>query len=55
MKVSEQIGTESRSFYSDAPGYATHEVLNQPGALADYDAYSGDKALVEAVRVFGSD
>ena len=36
-------------------GYATHEVLNQPGALEDYDAYSGDKPLVEAVRAFGAD
>ena len=32
-------------------GYATHEVLNQAGALADYDAYGDDKALVEAVGV----
>jgi putative acyl-CoA dehydrogenase len=40
---------------SDAAGYATHEVLNQPGSLADYNAFSGDKALVEAVAVFGAD
>ncbi len=38
---------------SDALGYATHEVLNQPGLLADYDAYSDDRPLVEAVHAFG--
>jgi putative acyl-CoA dehydrogenase len=38
-----------------APGFVTHEVLNQPGALEDYNAYSDDKPLVEAVRVFGAD
>jgi putative acyl-CoA dehydrogenase len=38
-----------------ASGFATHEVLNQPGAFENYDAYSGDKPLVEAVRVFGAD
>jgi putative acyl-CoA dehydrogenase len=40
---------------SPAPGYATHEVLNQAGVLADYDAYGDDKPLVEAVKVFGAD
>ena len=39
----------------EAAGYATHEVLNQPGSLAGYNAFSGDKALVEAVVVFGAD
>lgn len=34
---------------------ATHEVLNQPGDLADYDAYATDRALVSAVRAFGGD
>ena len=29
--------------------------MNQPGALEDYDAYSDDKPLVEAVRVFGAE
>ena len=38
-----------------ASGFATHEVFNQPGALEDYNAYSDDKPLVEAVRVFGAD
>jgi putative acyl-CoA dehydrogenase len=40
---------------SDAPGYATHEVLNQAGALTDYNAYADDVALVEATKVFGAD
>ena len=39
----------------DHAGYATHEVLNQPGALEDYNAYGADKPLVDAVRVFGAD
>jgi len=34
---------------------ATHEVLNQPGDLAGYDAYASDHALVSAVRAFGGD
>jgi len=42
-------------YFADAPGYATHEVLNQAGALANYDAYMDDKPLVDAVRVFGAD
>ncbi len=37
-----------------APGYATHEVLNQPGALDTYNAFSADRALTEAVEVFGA-
>ncbi|MGI9024641.1 MAG: acyl-CoA dehydrogenase family protein [Burkholderiaceae bacterium] len=37
-----------------ASGYATHEVLNQPGSLADYNAYRADKALVEAIGVYGA-
>lgn len=40
---------------SPAPGYATHEVLNQAGVLAGYDAYADDKPLVEAVKVFGAE
>jgi putative acyl-CoA dehydrogenase len=33
---------------------ATHEVLNQPPPLADYDVYSTDAALVDAVRREGA-
>ncbi|HET7728509.1 MAG TPA: acyl-CoA dehydrogenase family protein [Usitatibacter sp.] len=35
-------------------GFATHEVLNQPAALENYAAYSGDKPLMEAVRRYGA-
>jgi putative acyl-CoA dehydrogenase len=49
-------GAGTQSIPDDkASGFATHEVLNQPGALEDYDAYSDDKPLVAAVRVFGAD
>ena len=42
---------------STAPpdGYATHEVLNQPGAVSDYNAFATDRPLTEAVRAFGAD
>jgi hypothetical protein len=40
---------------SFASGYTTHDVLNQPGALADYNAFSADKPLVDAMRAFGAD
>jgi putative acyl-CoA dehydrogenase len=40
---------------SFASGYATHHVLNQPGPLVDYNAFSADKPLVEAMRAFGAD
>lgn len=38
-----------------ATGFATHEVMNQPSALENYDLYSGDKPLRDAVRVFGAE
>ncbi|MDQ4061238.1 MAG: acyl-CoA dehydrogenase family protein, partial [Pseudomonadota bacterium] len=34
--------------------YATHEVLNQPPPLADYDAFGQDKALFETVERYGA-
>ncbi len=34
--------------------YATHDVLNQPGALHGYDAFTGDRALVESTDAFGA-
>jgi putative acyl-CoA dehydrogenase len=37
-----------------APGYAAHEVLNQPGALEDYNAFAEDKPLAEATKAFGA-
>lgn len=33
--------------------YTTHEVLNQPPPLVDYNAFSTDTALVEGVRHYG--
>jgi putative acyl-CoA dehydrogenase len=42
-------------YVSNASGYATHEVLNQAGPLANYNAFAGDVALVEAAKVFGAD
>lgn len=54
MAVAEKLGTETAPDPADASGYATHEVFNQAGDLADYDAYTGDKALVEAVAAFGA-
>ncbi len=36
-------------------GYTTHEVLNQPGTLSDYNAFTTDRPLAEAVRAFGAD
>jgi putative acyl-CoA dehydrogenase len=40
---------------AEAPGYATHEVLNQPGALAGYNAFASDAALAAAIDRFGAD
>ena len=42
---------------SDQPavGYATHEVMNQPGSLDDCDLYSADTPLQDAVRLFGAE
>jgi len=37
-----------------APGWSTHEVLNQPPPLAGYDVYRSDRALVEAVHREGA-
>jgi putative acyl-CoA dehydrogenase len=33
---------------------STHEVTNQPPPLVDHDVFSGDSALVEAVRRYGA-
>jgi putative acyl-CoA dehydrogenase len=35
--------------------YATHEVRNQPGTLADYNAFTTDRPLTEAVRALGAE
>lgn len=39
----------------DPHAYATHEVFNQPPALADYDAYGADPVLQSVVKTFDSD
>ncbi|HEX2727247.1 MAG TPA: acyl-CoA dehydrogenase family protein, partial [Beijerinckiaceae bacterium] len=38
----------------DRYGYATHEVLNQPPPLSDYDAYATDPTLRAVVGAFGA-
>jgi putative acyl-CoA dehydrogenase len=39
----------------DSYGYATHDVLNQPPALADYDVYGSDPVLQSVTKTFGAD
>ena len=39
----------------DPHGYATHEVLNQPPPLADYDAFATDRTLRSVVAAFGAE
>ncbi len=39
----------------DPHAYATHEVLNQPPTLADYDAYSADPVVRRVVKTLGAD
>lgn len=38
----------------DMHGYATHEVLNQPPPLADYDAFGSDPVLGPLIETFGA-
>src|SRR4051812_19391571 len=46
---------QSASAGYDAHAYATHDVLNQPPPLADYDAFGTDPALKAVVRAFDAD
>jgi putative acyl-CoA dehydrogenase len=39
----------------DSHAYATHEVLNQPPLLADYDAFMTDRTLRSVVAAYGAD
>jgi putative acyl-CoA dehydrogenase len=55
MTAAVEAKQQTPDYVSAAPGYATHEVLNQAGALANYNAYTDDKPLVEAVKVFSGD
>jgi putative acyl-CoA dehydrogenase len=49
------VSSEAPAGAHDPFGYATHEVLNQPPPLADYDAYGTDPALKAIVRAFGAE
>jgi putative acyl-CoA dehydrogenase len=50
------MGFETSSSASADPfAYATHEVLNQPPPLADYDAFGSDPVLQKIVTTFGAD
>jgi putative acyl-CoA dehydrogenase len=40
---------------TDSCGYATHEVLNQPPALADYDVYGSDPILQRVVKTYDAE
>src|SRR5216684_6131059 len=40
---------------SDPYGYATHDVLNQPPALADYDVYGSDPILQRVVKTYDAE
>ena len=46
------VSSETPAGAQDPFGYATHEVLNQPPPLADYDAFGTDPALKAIVRAF---
>src|SRR5215213_7337035 len=53
-KMRSRGSAASKGFWMlDRYGYATHEVLNQPPPLADYDAYATDGTLRRIVRAFG--
>ena len=38
-----------------ASAFATHEVMNQAGALENYNAFAEDKPLAQAIRVFDAE
>ena len=38
----------------DRHGYATHEVVNQPPPLVDYDAFTTDPTLGRVVETYGA-
>ena len=39
----------------ESSGFQTHEVLNQPTPLADYDLFVSDRALAEATAREGAE
>jgi putative acyl-CoA dehydrogenase len=49
----DEIKRTDRSMSSPDPfGYATHEVLNQPPAMVDYDSFSADPTVVNILGAF---
>src|SRR5437660_979890 len=51
----EMVGETATNASLDPFGYATHEVLNQPPPLADYDAFGSDPVLQKIVVTFDAD
>jgi putative acyl-CoA dehydrogenase len=49
------MGSKSEQLPDVEAVFETHEVLNQPGDLADYNAYVADTPLTEAAGVFQAD
>jgi putative acyl-CoA dehydrogenase len=39
----------------ERPAFGTHQVVNQPSPLVDYNVYAADRVLVEAVKREGAD
>ena len=55
MKQGDLAGIELAASGGDRYLAHTHEVINQPAALVDYNLYSTDLALREAVGVQGGE
>ena len=53
MKQDDLGGIELAAMAGDRYLAQTHEVLNQPAALVDYNLYTTDRALQEAVGIQG--
>src|SRR5271170_2895396 len=53
-KLAQPIAAETDRAALDPYGAATHEVFNQPFALVDYNLFSGDAALKQAVAREGA-
>lgn len=55
MAASVKLEARPQLDFSNTRRSPTRESLNQAGAFVGYDAFSDDKALVEAIRVFGAE
>ncbi len=53
MKQDDRAGIELAGMAGDRYLAQTHEVLNQPAALVDYNLYTTDRALQDAVAIQG--